>query len=74
MQTKDLQNVVLSKYKDEQSCTKIQEDRCGSMVQSTIESWYKMMGDSNRITLIKLSTRPRTVRTEANIREDKALT
>ena len=71
MKSKHLQNLVLSKYKDRQSCIKIHEDIHGSVGLSTIERWCKMIRDTGKITLFKSTDRLRTVRTEANIRKVK---
>ena len=71
MKSKDLQNVVLSKYKDGQSSIKIHEDLHGSVGLSTVERWCKMIQDTGRITLFKSTDRLRTVRTAANIRKVK---
>ena len=71
MKSKDLQNIVLSKYKDGQSCIKIHEDLHGSVGLSTVERWCKMIRDTGKITLLKSTGRLRTVRTAANIRKVK---
>ena len=71
MKSKDLQNLVLSKYKDGQYCIKIHEDLHGSVGLSTVERWCKMIRDTGKITLFKSTDRLRTVRTAANIRKVK---
>ena len=72
MKSKDLQNVVLSKYKDGQSSMKIHEDLHGSEGLSTVEKWCKMIRDTSKMTTLSKSTgRLRTVRTAANIRKVK---
>ena len=71
MKSKDLQNLVLSKYKDGQSCIKIHEDLHGSVGLSTVERWCKMIRDTGKITLFKSAGRLRTVKTAANIRKVK---
>ena len=71
MKSKGLQNLVLSKYKDGQSCIKIYEDLHGSVDLSTVERWCKMIRDTGKITLFKSTGRLRTVRTAANIRKVK---
>ena len=71
MKSKDLQNLVLSKYKDGQSCIKIHEDLHGSVGLSTVERWCKMIRDTGKITLFKSTGRLRTVRTAANLRKVK---
>ena len=71
MKSKDLQNLVLSKYKDGQSCIKIHEDLHGSVGLSTVERWCKMIRDTGKITLFKSAGRLRTVRTAANIQKVK---
>ena len=67
MKSKDLQNLVLSKYKDGQSCIKIHKDLHGSVGLSTVEWWCKMIRDTGKITLFKSAGR----RTAANIRKVK---
>ena len=71
MKSEDLQNLVLSKYKDGQSCIKVHEDLHGSVGLSTVERWCKMIRDTGKITLFKSTGRLRTVRTAANIRKVK---
>ena len=71
MKSKDLQNLVLSKYKDGQSSIKIHEDFHDSVGLSTVERWCKLIRDTNKITLFKSTGRLRTVRTAANIRKVK---
>ena len=71
MKSKDLENVVLTKYKDRQSSIKIHEDLHGSLSLSTVESWCKMIRDTGKITLFKSAARLRTVRTAANIQKVK---
>ena len=68
MKSKDLQNLVLSKYKDGQSCIKIHEDLHGSMGLSTVERWCKMIRDTGKITLFKSTG---CLGTAANIRKVK---
>ena len=53
MKSKDLENLVLSKYKDGQSCTKIHEDFHGSVGLPTVERSCKMIRDIGKITLFK---------------------
>ena len=71
MKNKDLQNVVLSNYKDGQSCIKIHEDLHGSVGLSTVGRWCKMIRDTGKITLLKSTGRLRTIRTAVNIRKVK---
>ena len=71
MKSKDLQNLVLSKYKDGQSCIEIYEDLHGSVGLSAVERWCKMIQNTGKITLFKSTGRLRTVRTAANIRKVK---
>ena len=68
MKSKDLQNLVLSKYKDGQSWIKIHEDLHGSVGLSTVERWCKMIRDTGKITLFRSTGR---LRTAANIRKVK---
>ena len=68
MKSKDLQNRVLSKYKEGRSCTKMHEYLHGSMGLSTIEKWCKIIRNTGWIILFKPTGHPGTVRIEANIR------
>ena len=67
MKSKDLQNRVLSAYKDGQSCKKIHENLHGSLGLSTIERWCKMIRDTSRLTLLKSACRLRTIKTKSNV-------
>ena len=71
MKSKDLENVVLSKYKDRQSCMKIYEDLHGSVSLSIVERWCKMIRDTSKITLFKSTG---CLRTAANITEGETST
>ena len=62
MKSKDLENRVLSKYKDGQSCIKIHEDLHVSVGLSTIERWCKMIRDIGKITLFKSTGRLANIR------------
>ena len=71
MKSKDLQNVVLSKYKHRHSRTETHKDLHGSVSLSTIEEWFKVIRSTSRITLLKATSHLRIVRTEVNIRQVK---
>ena len=71
MKSKDLQKVVLSKYQNGDTQTKIHRDLNGGIGLRTIERWCQMKGQSGSI---KLSSPPggrRFARTKANIQKVK---
>ena len=47
------------------------KDPHGSVGLSAIERWCKTIRGTSRITLLKLTSRPRTVKTDASIRKVK---
>ena len=71
MKSKDIQNLVLSKYQNGQSCSKIHEDLNGSVGLSTIERWCKSIRETGRIVLFQSKGRPKTIRTATAIRKVK---
>ncbi|CAF3367837.1 unnamed protein product [Rotaria socialis] len=64
MKSKDLQNVVLSKYEKGEGPTKIFRDLNGTLCLHTIKRWCKMIGQSGSIQLLKPPDYPRIVRTK----------
>lgn len=71
MKSKDLQQVVLSKYQKGEYPKKIYHDLNGGVGLRTIERWCQMIRRSGAINLSKPSGRPRLVRTKGNIRKVK---
>ena len=55
MKSEDLKNLVLSKYKDGQSCIKIYEDLHGSLGLSTVERWCKMIRDTGQDYVVQIN-------------------
>ena len=72
MKSKDLQNLVLSKYKNGDGTTKIFQDLNGIISLSTVERWCRIIRESGSINLSKPSGRPRTIRTKGAIQKVKA--
>jgi hypothetical protein len=71
MKSKDLQNVVLSKYNSGDHPRKIFRDLNGGLAWSTVRRWCKMISDSGVINLSKPPGSTRTVRTKAAIQKVK---
>ena len=71
MKSKDIQKLVLSKYKNGHGPTKISRDLNGSLSLPTIERWCKSIRGTGCINLSKSPGRPRTIRTKATIRKVK---
>ena len=67
MKSKDVQNIVLSKYEQGDETTKIFEDLNGTIRLSTIERWCRRIRESNSINLSKPPARPRIIRTKGTI-------
>jgi transposase len=71
MKSKDLQNLVLSKYTCSEGPTKIFRDLNGVISLATIERWCKMIREDGSINLNRCRGRTRTIRTKATIRKIK---
>ena len=71
MKSQDLQNVVISKYKNGDGPTKIFRDLSGTLSLPTIKRWCKMIAKDGTIKLSKPPGRPRTARTKATIQKIK---
>ena len=71
MKSKDLQNVVLSKYEKGDGTTKIFHDLNGAIGLATIERWCRMIRQSGSINLSKSPGRSRTIRTKETIKKIK---
>ena len=69
MKSKDLQNIVFSKYRNGDGPTKIFHDVAGGLSLETI--WCKMIDTTGSIDLVYSSGRPRTVRTPEAIKNVK---
>ncbi|CAF4630188.1 unnamed protein product [Rotaria magnacalcarata] len=69
MQSKDLQNIVLSKYQNGDTPTKIFRDLNGGIGLRTIKRWCQMILQSGSITLSSPPGCPRLARTKGNIRK-----
>jgi inhibitor of nuclear factor kappa-B kinase subunit alpha len=71
MKSKDLQNLVLSKYETGDRPTKIFRDLNGAIGLRTIERWCKSICDTSCINLTKPPGRSRTIRTKSAIKKVK---
>ena len=71
MKSKDLQQIVLSKYKKGDAPKKIFDDLNGAVSYRTIERWCKMIRESGTISSSKPMGCHRTVRTKAAIQKVK---
>ena len=69
MKTKNLQNVVLSKYQNDDTPTKIYHNFSGAIGLRTIKRWYQMIHQISAISLSSPPGCPRLVRTKANIKK-----
>ncbi|CAF1216916.1 unnamed protein product [Rotaria magnacalcarata] len=71
MKSKDLQKLVLSKYENGDSTSKIFNDLNGSVSYHTIRRWCKMIRERGSIDLSHTPGRPPIVRTKVMIRKVK---
>ncbi len=71
MKSKDLQNVVLSKYNSGDHPRKIFRDLNGGLALSTVQCWCKMIDKYGTIDLSKPPGHSRTVRTKSTIQKVK---
>lgn len=71
MKSEDLQKLVLLKHQNGDNPTKVCRDLNGVIGLRTIERWYKMINETGSINLSVSSGRPRTARTNANIKKVK---
>ncbi|CAM4981834.1 unnamed protein product [Rotaria socialis] len=71
MKSEDLQNIVLSKYQNGDTPTKIFRDLNGGIGLRTIKRWCQMILQSGSITLSSPPGCPRLARTKGNIRKVK---
>ena len=69
MKSKDLQNLVLSKYKNSDGPTQIFRDLNGAVSLATVERWCKMIREGGSVDLHKPPGRTRTIRTKAAIQK-----
>ena len=71
MISKDLQKVILSKYQNGDTPTKIHRDLNGGIGLRTIERWCQMIRQSGSIKLSSPPGGPRFARTKRNIQKVK---
>ena len=71
MKSKDVQNVVLSKYEKDDGITKIFQDPNGTISLSTIKRWCRGIHESGSINLSKPPGRLRIIRTKRAIEKVK---
>ena len=69
MKSKDLQKIVLSKYQNGNTSTKIYRDLNGGLGLTTIERWCQMIGGSGSIQLSSALGGARIIKTKANIQK-----
>ena len=63
MKSRDMQNVVLSKYDKSDGRTKIFQDLNDTISLSSIERWCRRIRNSGSVNLPKPPARPRIIRT-----------
>ncbi|CAF1481933.1 unnamed protein product [Rotaria magnacalcarata] len=71
MKSKDNQDIVLSKYRNGDTPTKIFRDLSGGVGLATVKRWCQMIRQYGSIKLSSPPGRPRMVRTSENIRKVK---
>ena len=71
MKSKDLQKVVLSKYQNGDTPTKIHRDLNGGIGLRTIKRWCQMIRRSGSVKLSSPPGGPRFARTKGNIQKVK---
>ena len=71
MQSKDLPNIVLSKYQNGVTPTKIYHDLSSAIGLRTVKWWYEMIGQTGTISLSSPPGCLRLVTTKANIKKVK---
>ena len=72
MKSKDLQNLVLSKYEYGDDAMKIFHDLRGVISRKTIFNWCKMIRETGSISMTTSSGRPRTIRTKTMVQKIKS--
>ena len=72
MKSKDLQNIVLSKYNSGDHPRKIFRDLNGGLAWRTVQRWCKMINETGAINLSKPPGNIRTIRTKAAIQKAKS--
>ena len=71
MKSKDLQNVVLSKYQNDNTPTKIYHHLSGAIGLRIIKRWCQTISQIGTISLSSPPACPRLVRTKTNIKKVK---
>ena len=72
MKSKDLQNIVLSKYNSGDHPRKIFRDLNGGLAWHTVQRWCKIINETGAINLSKPPGNIRTIMTKAAIRKAKS--
>ena len=67
MKSKDLQNIVLSKYQNDDAPTKICRDLNGGIILAAVKRWCQMIRRTGSIELSGTHGGPHIVRTKENI-------
>ena len=71
MKSEDLQKVVALQHQNGDNPTKVFRDLNGVIGLRAVKRWYKMIDETGSINLSVSSGRPRTARTNANIKKVK---
>ena len=71
MKSKDIQNLVFSKFQKKEQPKKIFDDLNGTVGLRTIERWCKSFRETGSVDLKRSPVRPRTIRTKTTIEKVK---
>ena len=71
MKSKDIHNLVFSKFQEREQLKKIYDDLNGTVGLRTIKRWYKLFRETGLVDLKRPPGRPRTIRTKAVIQKVK---
>lgn len=71
MKSKEIQNLVFSKFQKREQPKKIFDDLNGTVELRTIERWCKLFRETGSVDLKRPPGRPRTIRTKATIQKVK---
>ena len=72
MKSKDIRNLVLSKYENSDGPTKICHDLNGGISLKTVKRWCKMIVETDSIEPSYSPDRPRIARTKGIIQKEKS--
>ena len=71
MKSKDIQNLVFSKFQKKEQPKKIFDDLNGTVGLRTIERWCKSFRETGSVDLKRSPGCPRTIRTKTTIQKGK---